>query len=478
MPPRRSGPSARSPAAGASPPPSSVPSGRRLPRRLGAWSAGAVLVGTTIGSGIFRVPSTAAAEVGTAGALALVWIAGAVVVVCGALTLSELSAMLPESGGMYVYLREAFGPLPAFLYGWVDLLLTNPSANGAIAVIFASYMGAFVPLSGVGVRAVAAGAILVVSLANIRSVSWGAGLENVTTAAKLVGLLGLSGLLFVLGGRAGGGALSAAPRLAPASWGGFGVALIAVLWAYDGWADLVKMAGEVRDPGRTLPRALLGGALVVVAVYLVVNAAYLYVLPMGRMAASKLVAADAATAVFGRAGASLVAGLVALATFSSLNGSTMSGPRVFWAMAEDGLFFRPVAAVHRRWRTPWVAIAVLGGLAIVFVSFRTFEQLADAFILGLWPFYTLAVSSVFVLRRRRPDAPRPFRTPGYPWVPLVFIVASLGLLANAAVQRPVATLLSFGLILTGVPAYAAWRALGGGAGDPDAAGGPGPGGSP
>jgi amino acid transporter len=224
------------------------------------------------------------------------------------------------------------------------------------------------------------------------------------------------------------------------------------------------MAGEVRDPGRTLPRALLGGALTVVAIYLLVNAAYLYVLPMGRMAASKLVAADAATVVFGRGGASLVAGLVALATFGSLNGSTMTGPRVFWAMAEDGLFFRPVAAVHPRWRTPWVAIAVLGALAIAFVSFRTFEQLADAFILGLWPFYTLAVSSVFVLRRRRPDAPRPFRTPGYPWVPMVFILASLGLLANAAVQRPASTLLSFGFILTGVPAYAVWRARGGGGG--------------
>jgi amino acid transporter len=410
-----------------------------LPRRLGAWSAGAVLVGTTIGSGIFRVPSTAAAEVGTAGSLALVWIAGAVVVVCGALTLSELSAMLPESGGMYVYLREGFGPLPAFLYGWADLVLTNPSANGAIAVIFASYLGAFVPLSDLGVRVVAAAAILGVSLANIRSVRWGAGLENATTVAKVLGLLGLAGLLF----------------------------------AYDGWADLVKMAGEVREPGRTLPRALLGGALTVVAIYLLVNAAYLYVLPMGRMAASKLVAADAATVVFGRGGASLVAGLVVLATFGSLNGSTMTGPRVFWAMAEDGLFFRSVAAVHPRWRTPWVAIGVLGALAIAFVSFRTFEQLADAFILGIWPFYALAVAAVFVLRRRRPDAERPFRTPGYPWVPLVFLVASLGLLANATIQQPVSTLLGFGLILLGAPVYWVWRRMGKGPGSgPSGDGGP------
>jgi len=433
-----------------------------------------VLVGITIGSGIFRVPSTVAADVGSVGSVALAWTAGAVIVACGVLSIAELSAMLPESGGLYVFLRESFGPVAAFAYGWVDLLLTAPAATGAIAMVFAGYLGAFVPLSDRGVHLAAAGAIAVVGAANVRSVLWGAGLENVTTAAKTLALVGLAALAFALGGAAGGpagaegatgaagavaapGALSGPLSFAPSSWGGFGLAVIAVLWAYSGWADLTKISGEVRDPGRTLPRALLGGTLVVGLVYLLVNAACLRLLPLDRMAGSRLVAADAATVVFGRPGAAAVAALVVLSTFGSLNGSMMTVPRVFWAMADDGLFFRPVAAVHPRWSTPWISILVTSGLAIVFVSFRSFEQLADAYVLGMWPFYTLAVAGLFVLRRRRPDAPRPFRVPGHPWVPLVFLAASVGLLANAVVQRPVSSLLSFGLMLLAVPAYHVWR---------------------
>jgi len=446
------------------PAPPPEPRTGRLPRRLGVWSAAAVLVGSTIGSGIFRVPSTVAADVGTVGSLALLWILGAAVVVCGALTLSELATLVPESGGVYVYIREAFGPLPAFLFGWTEILLIRPSALGAIAMIFAGYLGTFVHLSNTGVHMVAAAAIAVVGAANVRSVVWGAGLENVTTAAKVLALTALALLAFAFGGGGGGGSLAGTLSFEPTTWGGFGVALIAVLWAYDGWADLTFMAGEVRDPARTLPRALLGGTLTIVVVYLLTNAAYLYLLPMDRMAGSELVAADAATVVFGRAGASVVAALVMLSTFGSLNGSMMTGPRIFWAMADDGLFFRPVAAVHAKWRTPWVAILLASALGIGYVSFRTFEQLADAFILGIWPFYALAVAAVFVLRRRRPDAERPFRTPGYPWVPVVFLLASLGLLANATIQQPASTLLGFGLILLGAPAYWVWKRLGRGAG--------------
>jgi APA family basic amino acid/polyamine antiporter len=434
------------------------------PRRLGLWSAAAVLVGSTIGSGIFRVPSTVAADVGTVGSLVLLWILGAAIVVCGALTLSELATLVPEEGGVYVYVREAFGPLPAFLFGWTEILLIRPSALGALAMVFAGYTGTFAHLSDTGIRVVAAAAIAIVGATNIRSVVWGASLENVTTAAKVLALVALVAVAFLFGGAGGGGALASPLRFEPTTWGGFGVALIAVLWAYDGWADLTFMAGEVRDPSRTLPRALLGGTLAIVVIYLLVNGAYLYLLPMDRMAGSELVAADAATVVFGHGGAAIVAALVMLSTFGSLNGSMMTGPRIFWAMADDGLFFRPVAAVHRTWRTPWVAVALASALGIGYVSFRTFEQLADAFILGIWPFYALAVAAVFVLRRRRPDAHRPFRTPGYPVVPLVFLLASLGLLANATIQQPTSTLLGFGLILLGAPVYWLWRGPGGAGG--------------
>lgn len=430
----------------------------RLPRRLGVWSAAAVLVGSTIGSGIFRVPSTVAADVGAVGALALLWVAGALVALFGALTLAELAAMYPRTGGIYVFLREAYGPVPAFLFGWTELLVIRPSALGAISMIFADYVGWFVDLTEGQTRLVAAGAIAVLALANYRSVGWGAAVQNASTVAKVVALVGLAVAALALGDRSAG-ALAAAPSFQPTTWGGFGVALIAVLWAYDGWADLTFMSGEVKDPARTLPRALLGGTVAVVAVYLLVNAAYLYVLPIEEMAESTLVAADAATRVVGAAGASLVAALVMLSTFGAANGSLMTGPRIFFAMADDDLFFRPVARVHPRFQTPHVAIALAAVLGIGYVSIRTFEQLADAFILGIWPFYALAVGAVFLMRRRRPDAERPYRTVGYPVVPLLFLLASVAMLVNSAVEQPLDTAFSFGVILAGIPAFYIWRAL-------------------
>lgn len=428
----------------------------RLPRRLGVVSAAAVLVGSTIGSGIFRVPATVAEQVGTVGAMGLLWVLGGLFALAGALTLAELAVLYPRSGGIYVFLREGWGPLPAFLFGWTELLVIRPSALGAIAMLFAEYVRVFLPLTETGVRLVAAGAILGLALANIVSVTWGAAVQNASTLAKVLALVGLAALAFGLGDPHRG-AFAGPLDLAPLSWGGFGLALVAVMWTYDGWADLTFLAGEVRDPARTLPRALVGGTLAVVAIYLLVNAAYLYVLTPAAMAGRPLVAADAARAVVGPAGASLVSAMVLLSAFGALNGSTMTGPRIFYAMAEDGLFFRPVAAVHPRFRTPWVAIALAAALGIAYVAVRTFEQLADAFVLGIWPFYALAVGAVLRLRRRRPDLPRPYRTWGYPVVPLLFLLASVAMLGNALVQQPRSTAVGFAIILAGVPVYSLWR---------------------
>ncbi len=424
----------------------------QLPRRLGTLSAAAVLVGSTIGSGIFRVPSTVVDQVGTVGASLALWILGAVLAFCGALTLAELAAMDPRSGGIYVYVRMAFGPVPAFLFGWTQLLVIRPAALGAIALIFASYAGTFVPLGEVGTHALAALLIAVLGAANMRSVRWAAAIQNVTTGAKVLALVALTGAALVLGEPARG-AFHGPLALAPSSWAGFGLALVGVMWAYDGWADLTFMAGEVRDPGRALPRALLLGTALIAVVYLAVIAGYYVALTLPEIAASKLVAADAASRVMGRAGAAVVAGMVMLSAFGALNGSTMTGPRIFWAMADDGLFFRRVAAVHPRWGTPYVAIALATGLGIVYVSLRSFEQLADAFILGIWPFYALAVLAVYVLRRRDPDAHRPYRTWGYPLTPLLFLVASLLMLGNSAIQEPIATTVGALVILSGLPVW-------------------------
>ena len=274
----------------------------------------------------------------------------------------------------------------------------------------------------------------------------------------MLALLGLALLAFAFGSISQG-ALATPPTLTPMDVGGLGVALIAIMWAYDGWADLTFIAGEVKDPGRVMPRALLTGVLAVVVVYLAVNAAYLYVLPLSQMAGSSLVAADAATRIFGAPGAAVVAALVMVSTFGALNGTLMTGPRIFYAMADDGLFFRPIAAVHPRFKTPYAAIVLTALLGIGYVSIRTFEQLADSFVLGIWPFYILAVGAVFLLRRSHPDLPRPYRTAGYPWVPIIFLLASLAMLMNALVERPGSTLIGFGVILLGIPVFYGWQRL-------------------
>ena len=429
----------------------------RLPRRLGAWSTAAVTVGIMIGSGIFRVPAAAAAQTGSPEAMLLVWVVGGLVAMCGALALAEVAALFPNAGGMYVYLREAYGPLTAFLFGWLYLVVV-PTGAGAIALVFAEYLGRLVPLGPSPVRLVAAATIVLLAAAQYRSVRFGAAIQNVSTAAKVLAILALTAAAFLLGAP-GAGAWGGAP-LHPPTWSGFGLGLVTVLWAYNGWQDVTCLSGEVRDPGRSLPRALVGGTLAVVAIYLAVNAAYLRVLPLDEMARSPLVASEMAVRLVGPAGAALVAALVCVSTFGALNAVLMAIPRVFWAMADDGLFFRTVAAVHPRYRTPHMAVSAMAVLAIVYLVFHTFEQLIEAFILASLPFWGLSVASVIVLRRTRPELPRPYRTPGYPVVPLLFVLAMVALVANSLYQHPDVTATSIGAVAAGVPLYYVWRFLG------------------
>ena len=431
-----------------------------LPRQLGVISTTSVLVGVVIGSGIFRVPAQVAAQVGTVGGTALIWILGAGITLAGALVLAELCSAYPQAGGTYVFLREAWGPQVAFLFGWAKLLITGPAGLAAVCLVFAAYAATFVPLGDSGQRVLAGVLLVVLSLTNIRSVRWTAAVQSLSTAAKVVSLIALAVLLLGFG-NSGNGALSGPLSMEIGGWGGFGVALIAVLWTYVGWVDLTYLAGEVLEPARTFPRAVAGGLVLVMLVYLLVNAAYLYVLPTADIAHSSAVAATAAERVFGAAGRSLVAALVMLSTFGSLNGTMLSNPRVFFAMAQDGLFFRSVAAVHPRYRTPYVAILVFMVLGLIGVSSRTFEQLAELFVLGIWPFYALAVGAVFVLRRRYPEATRRsvYRMWGYPVLPAGFLIASTALLVNGAIKRPLQTAVSLGILLLGLPAHYGWRLL-------------------
>jgi amino acid transporter len=432
--------------------------GERLPRHLGLWSAVAVLIGITIGSGIFRVPATVAGRLQYPGPVFLAWVLGGLIALFGALTLAELAGALPRSGGVFAYILEAFGPLPAFLFGWSELAVIRAAALGAISTIFAEYLGYFIPLSAMQVRWVAAAGIIVVGLVNYVGVSRAAMLMNLVTVLKYGALAALVLLAFA----AGEGSTS---HFSPV-WGpGFDLsliatALIAIMWTYDGWADLSFVGGEVKNPGRTLPLALILGTLGILLIYLLLNVAYVYLVPLPDMARSPLIAATAAERIplLGRAAGAVVSAVVMVSCFGALHGSMLSGPRIFFAMADRGLFFRSIARVSPRFQSPSAAIWLATGLGVIYVLLNDFQQLADKFILGIWPFYALAVGAVFVLRRTRPDLPRPYRTWGYPVVPLLFLLASIGMVVNALWTDPINTGITFGIIVAGVPAYFAWRA--------------------
>ena len=417
-----------------------------------------MLIGSTIGSGIFRVPATVAERLQEPGPVLLAWVIGGVIALFGALTLAELAGALPRSGGVFAYILEAFGPLPAFLFGWSELTVIRASALGAIATIFAEYLGRFVPLTPMQIRWVAAGAVVTVGLLNYLGVNRAAVLMNVSTVAKYAALAALVLLAFTIGE-------GSTSHFTPAWRSGIDLsllatALIAIMWTYDGWADLSFMGGEVRNPGRTLPMALILGTSGILVIYLLLNLAYVYLVPLPEMARSPLIAATAAERIplLGRHAGGAISAVVMLSCFSTLIGSMMTGPRIFFAMADRGLFFQAIARVSPRFHSPSVAIWLATALGVVYVLLNDFQQLADKFILGIWPFYALAVGAVFVLRRSRPDLPRPYRTWGYPLVPLLFLLASLAMVANALWTDPVNTGITFGIILLGIPAYLAWRA--------------------
>jgi amino acid transporter len=431
-----------------------------LTRQLGLWSAVAVLVGSTIGSGIFRSPAGVADKLPGPLPLMGVWVAGGLFALCGALTLAELSGAFPATGGIYVVIREGWGRLPAFLFGWAELVLIRAASLGAISTTFTEYFlrvlgfdPSVAPYSD-WVHWIAAAAIAVTATFNYVGVRWSALVLNLTTVAKYGGLLFIILLAFAIGLPRTGGHFTPALPAGSFHIGAFGLALVSVLWAFDGWADLSFVAGEVREPRRTLPRAIVIGTLAVIGIYLLANLGYLAVMPVEEIRRSKLVAADVAQRMLGAPGVVLVAATVMLSTFGTLNATLLTAPRVFFAMADDGLFFRRVAAVHPRFGTPYVAILLASALGVVFVLLRTFEQLADTFVTAIVPFYALAVAAVFVLRRRAGYDP-PFRTPLYPVVPLLFILATLFLLGNAILDPSSrwGTLGVLATIVLGVPVY-------------------------
>jgi APA family basic amino acid/polyamine antiporter len=435
--------------------------GESLPRVLGVGSATAVVMGIMIGSGIFMAPPIVAAELPSRSEGMLCWVVGGLLTICGALSVAELAAALPRSGGPFAYLLEAYGPLPAFLFGWTALTVTSGAGIGATAMVFSDYLAVFVPLTSAEVHEVALLLIVLVGGINYLGIRRAAAVMNVATVTKLIAILALGVLaLTAVHTRTGIFAERPIPNV-PVPL--FAMALIPIMWAYSGWQELTFLGGELRQPQRTFPLTLILGTGSVIVVYLLLNLGIYSLLPRAVIAHSQSLAADVATRIplLRERGAAIGAGIVLLATFSSINGTIMAGPRLLYSMSNRGLLFAPVGRVSPWFKTPSVAIWLCTFLGCAYAIVNRFAQLADLLFLGTWPFYMLTVAAVFVLRRTRPDLPRPYRAWGYPFVPATFLIASLGIIGAVLAMKPWDTAFNSIIIASGVPVYFLRRGLAG-----------------
>jgi amino acid transporter len=474
-----------------------------LPRVLGPVQAFCVVVGSVIGSGIFLVPASVANKVPFLSGIILVWVIGGLFSAAGALTLAELGAMLPRAGGLYVFLRAAYGALPAFLFGWVEFLIVRSGSMATLAAAFARYFGQLAkPPAAISLEIWQAGAavlaIAAVTTVNVLGTRRGGALQVVGTVLKVGGVIILMLLPFVLGAGALANLTPVWPTAVKGSlFAGFMTAMVGVLWAYDGWSNVTPLAEEIRDPGRNVPRSLVWGMVVLIAAYVGMTLAYHYVLPMKEVASASRKAEDferAVAAVYcdqllGSWGILAISSLVMCSTFISLNANALTGPRAYFAMARDGLFPRGLCRVHPRFQTPSNAILAQGIWAILLTIAATiliivpptggspplpswalaawrklnetplYDLLFTYVIFGAHVFYMLSIASVFVLRARQPDLPRPYRTLGYPLTPLLFVAAEFLLLGNMLwdVESRVPSLVGLGIILAGLPAYWLFR---------------------
>lgn len=448
------------PAATGSPsqPAGGVHGARTLERTLNLKDLVLLVIGAVIGSGIFIVPATVLRQTdGALGPALLVWLVAGILSLLGALTYGELGASKPEAGGLYVYIRDAFGPLPAFLYGWSSFFVITTGATATLAVAFASYLGQLVPVSPLVAKVVAIAVILVITAVNVRGTRQSASVQNWSTATKVIGILVMSVALLARGRALSGDDVVWPETVTPGLLPAIGLAMIGVLWAYEGWQYVTFSAGEARDPQRTFPRAIVVGTTVLIGIYLLANVAYVAALGSEGVQATDRVAATAVDALFGPTAGSLIAVVILVSMFSAANGLALTAPRMYYAMARDGVFFHKLAEVHPRFRTPAFAIAAASAWAIVLAATGTFEQLLTYVVFAGWIFYGLGAMSIFVYRRREPNAHRPFRVPGYPLTPVLFVAASAAIVLNTLFTQPGRALLGLGVVLTGVPVYWLWR---------------------
>lgn len=430
-----------------------------LPRTLRLNDLTLLVIGAVIGSGIFLVPGAMLREVdGEVGPAMLAWIVGGILSLLGALTYGELSAMNPQAGGLYIFIRDGFGRFPAFLYGWTLFFVISSGGIAVLAVAFGTYLSEIIPMGPVMKKLVGIGMIAVVTAVNVRGTRQSATMQNWTTAIKIGALLVMSAVLISLGrGLADSEMVLWSTEISGLLVSKVGVAMIGALWAYEGWQFCTFSAGEVINPQRSFPRAFFVGLLALISIYLLANGAYLAALGPVAAARSDSIAAAAVGTVIGPTAAKLVAAAILISVFSAANGIMLTAPRVFYAMARDELFFRRLAEVHPRFGTPAFAVVAESAWAAVLAATGTFEQLFTYVIFAGWIFYALGAASLFVYRRRASAAPSPYRVPGYPWTPMLFIAAALALFINTIIAQPARAAIGLGIVMIGAPAYFIWR---------------------
>lgn len=430
-----------------------------LRRTLGFTDLVMLTLGTVIGSGIFLVPGVVLRQTESwVGVALLVWVVGGVLSFLGALTYAELGAMHPDAGGLYSYIRDAFGPLLAFLYGWASFFVIASGSVATLAVAFSTYLGQILPITPVVAKLISVAVIIVITVVNVRGTRGSATVENWTTSAKVGALFLLSLALIAMGhGWRNPGPLWPA-TFTPSVLTGAGTAMIGVLWAYEGWQYVTFSAGETKDPQRVFPRAIAVATFALIVLYVVANAGYIAALGPAAAARSDHVAADASRTVLGSASGVLLSALVLVSIFSAANGLMMTAPRLYYSMARDGVFFARLAKVSERFGTPAAAIALLAVWSAVLAISGTFEQLLTYVVFAGWIFYGLGALSIFASRRQHPDAVRPFRTPGYPITPILFVASAAALVLNTLREQPQRALIGLGAVVIGTPAFYLWRA--------------------
>ncbi len=425
-----------------------------LPRRLNLLDAISIVVGIVIGGGIFVVPNLVARSLPSTRMILIAWVFAGVVSFFGALACAELGAAIPSTGGQYVFLRESYGPFAGFLCGWTMFVVARTAQVAWLAMTLSLYVSYFVPFTPWLIKLTALAALAIFTTINYRGAQAGALVQRIFTLAKVAGLLLIIGAAFLAK------AHPAAPEPVHGTFGiaQFGVAMIACLLAYDGWVQVSFVAGEIQRPQKNILFALAFGVAICIGIYVFANLAYLRVLTIPQIAASDHVGATAAEQAIGPAGGKFVSVIILLSVIGTLNGCFLTSPRIYFAQARDGLFFRKFGEIHLRFGTPSFSIAAQGVWAAVLILSGSYESLAEYAMFATWLFYGLMVAGVLVLRRNQPDLPRPYRMWGYPFTPLLFLAVTACFLINTLITRPVPAIAGLVLIAAGIPAYLLWRA--------------------